>query len=356
MSHFCLLRDPAGYQSIPWNLVSDDGVLEYWLEHLEKLSEKVFGYARDHYGRGAKDRIDRTREDLAEELASIRVNRMIDGNDKPTPIDFDRMWQGLLCRHGLVDPFASIKRKANNDACIMYPNVVRRLHAMADKDKWFSLIEGTLAGNLFDLGGESTMNLSDSPDGFFDSLENLKPRPWFVDDCDMLVEDMLLAPPAKWSKVVIFIDNAGADFVLGVMPLARELALAGSQIILAANEKPALNDMTVDETIDVVEKLSLGDADLHALIEAGMFEVVSTGNDIPMIDLGNVSDELNEAASDADLVILEGMGRAVESNFDVQFSVDSIQLAMIKDPAVGKKIGAESFDCVCKYVPLVVTP
>ncbi|HHH76725.1 MAG TPA: hypothetical protein ENL03_06850, partial [Phycisphaerae bacterium] len=114
MSHFCLLHDPDGYQSIPWDLVTDDGVLEYWLVHLEKLSEKIFAYAQDHYGRVAKDRIARTREDLTAELSSIRDSRMIDGNDKPTPIDFDRMWQRLLNRHGLVDPFATIKRKAND--------------------------------------------------------------------------------------------------------------------------------------------------------------------------------------------------------------------------------------------------
>jgi len=83
-----------------------------------------------------------------------------------------------------------------------------------------------------------------------------------------------------------------------------------------------------------------------------MFDVVSSGNDIPLIDLSEVSDELNEAASDADLVILEGMGRSVETNFDADFTVDAIWLALLKDEKVASHFGAGLFDCVCKYVPV----
>jgi uncharacterized protein with ATP-grasp and redox domains len=183
-------------------------------------------------------------------------------------------------------------------------------------------------------------------------IEQTKPRPWFVDDYDRLAEDLLLAPPTKWTKAIVFVDNAGSDFILGVMPLARELSLGGTQIVLAANELPSLNDITVDEAIDVVERLAARDSDLAALIEAGMFEVVSTGNDIPLIDLADVSDELNAAAEDADLVLIEGMGRAVESNLDAEFTVDALRLACVKDEAVADHIGGQLFDCVCKYTPV----
>ena len=85
-----------------------------------------------------------------------------------------------------------------------------------------------------------------------------------------------------------------------------------------------------------------------------MLEVVSTGTDLPMIDLSDVSDELNDASADADLVILEGMGRAVETNFDAKFKVDTLKLALIKDPTVAKKVSPDGqmFDCVCKYEPV----
>jgi type II pantothenate kinase len=186
---------------------------------------------------------------------------------------------------------------------------------------------------------------------FFAELEETKPRPWLVDDYDLLAKDLPQTPPSKWSKAVVFVDNAGSDFILGVMPLARELALFGTRIVLAANELPSLNDITVNETVAVVQKLCAVDADLSALVEAGMFEVVSSGNDIPLIDLSNVSDELNEAAADAELVIIEGMGRAVESNFDASFTVDAMKLALLKDPVVAARVGGEVYDCVCRYEP-----
>jgi len=94
------------------------------------------------------------------------------------------------------------------------------------------------------------------------------------------------------------------------------------------------------------------DVDLPALLDAQMFEVVSTGNGIPLIDLSEVSDELNAATEDADLVILEGMGRAVESNFDAAFTVDTVHLALLKDPQVAARVGGELFDCVCRYKPI----
>ncbi len=146
-------------------------------------------------------------------------------------------------------------------------------------------------------------------------------------------------------------DNAGSDFVLGVMPLARELALAGTKIVLAANELPSLNDITADETVVVLENLARVDEDLATLISASMFEVVSTGNGSPLIDLSEVSEEINEAAADAEIVVLVGMGRAIESNLDAAFRVDALHLALLKDAAVAERIGGALFDCVCKYTP-----
>ena len=53
---------------------------------------------------------------------------------------------------------------------------------------------------------------------------------------------------------------------------------------------------------------------------------------------------------DADLVILEGMGRGVESNLEAEFSCDAVNLAMIKDTAVAARHGGKVFDVVCRYL------
>ena len=43
-----------------------------------------------------------------------------------------------------------------------------------------------------------------------------------------------------------------------------------------------------------------------------------------------VSQEVVQQAGDADLIVLEGMGRGIETNLYAQFSVDSLKLGMIK--------------------------
>ena len=35
---------------------------------------------------------------------------------------------------------------------------------------------------------------------------------------------------SPWRRVIIFVDNAGADVVLGILPLARELLQMGAEV------------------------------------------------------------------------------------------------------------------------------
>lgn len=46
---------------------------------------------------------------------------------------------------------------------------------------------------------------------------------------------------------MMFVDNAGADAVLGMLPLARELIRLGCEVVMAANSQPAINDITAPE-------------------------------------------------------------------------------------------------------------
>ncbi len=47
----------------------------------------------------------------------------------------------------------------------------------------------------------------------------------------------------------MFVDNAGADIVLGMLPFVRELLRMGADVIMAANSQPAINDITAAELI-----------------------------------------------------------------------------------------------------------
>ncbi len=56
-------------------------------------------------------------------------------------------------------------------------------------------------------------------------------------------------------------------------------------------------------------------------LKEGRLRVMSSGNDLPVIDLRNVDVKLCDmAAQKCDLVILEGMGRAMETNLNARFT------------------------------------
>jgi len=351
MSHFCLLKNPKNYVAHDWDLVSDNGAREHWLDLFSKHFEQTLAHAAVKYGRTAKKQIDAARQQFTLVLRQLGENPASLDHGRLDIIELCRLREKALRDNKLNDPFGHIKHRENNAAQELYPQVVKQLHAMQGRDKWLHLIECVFAGNIFDLGSPMTMNLADEPPDFIALAETIKPRPWLFDDFDRLAQDLPDKPPTAWSKAVALVDNAGCDFILGVMPLLRELAMFGTKIVIAANELPSLNDITVDETIEVMQHLAGVDPDMEVLVKAGMFEVVSSGNDIPLIDLAEVSDELNEASADADLLIIEGMGRAVESNLHAEFTVDTLNLALIKDPEVAKRVGGEVFDCVCKYTP-----
>jgi uncharacterized protein with ATP-grasp and redox domains len=351
MSHFRLLRDPASYVAHDWDLVADSSARKHWLDHFAQHFEVMLSHAATQYGRKAARSVAAAREQFAAALEKLRKDPASLPGGRLNIYELCRLRDTTLRTCGLADPFKAVKDRENASAAALYPTVVRKLHAMTGKERWLHLVKCVFAGNVFDLGSQATMHLAVERTDFLAAVADRKARPWLIDDFDRLAEDLKAVPPAPWGKVLVFVDNAGSDFVLGVMPLARELALAGARIVLAANELPSLNDITADETAAVLAQLGAADDDLAALLEAEMFEVVSTGNGSPLIDLSEVSEELNEAAGDVELVVLVGMGRAVESNLDAHFTVSALHLALLKDAAVAKRVGGELFDCVCKYTP-----
>lgn len=348
MSHFRLLKDPGNYVPQDWDFVKDTAGREFWLNHFEAQFAQSMKHALEQYGRTAHKKATAATVEMNAALAKLRSEPASLPSGKLNMIELDLLRDGILRKSGVDDPYKNIRTRANTAAMKLYPQLVREVHALAKDARFLRLMQCVLAGNILDLGSAATMHLADQPLDFFATLKAVKPRPWLVDQFDAISQD-LSALSLKWSKAVIFVDNAGADFVLGVMPLAREMALSGTKIVLAANERPALNDMTADETAVLVERLALIDDDLAALIKGEMFEVVSSGNNIPVMDLGNVSDELNTAAEGAELVILEGMGRALETNYNAEFTVDTLKVALIKNEDVARRFNGQMYDCVCKY-------
>jgi len=52
-----------------------------------------------------------------------------------------------------------------------------------------------------------------------------------------------------------------------------------------------------------------------------------------------------------DLIVLEGMGRAVHTNYYANFNCECLKVAVLKNRWLAKRLGGEMFAVVFKYEP-----
>ncbi|MEM8495865.1 MAG: ARMT1-like domain-containing protein [Planctomycetota bacterium] len=337
--------------------VSSDAVANaYWLrlfrEHFGSLRAGWFAEAME---RGldadeAKRRADGAESDFVAYLDRLDADPYAYGRLDILSICWAR--EDALERAGIDDAYAIPKRQETEHAHALLPALLAELDAMGDAERFAAIWRGVFAGNIFDLGARETMAMFEAGDVDFDAVRaKLKPRPWRFDGFDALAErfDPDVHPPHRCA--CLFVDNAGPDVVLGMLPLARELLRRGTGVILTANARPSLNDVTHSELVVLLDRVAETDALTREALADGRLEAVPSGNDAPLIDLSAVSPDLAAACErrGVDFVVLEGMGRAVESNFHAPLACDTVKVCMIKDDGVSRELGAELFDLVLKF-------
>jgi damage-control phosphatase, subfamily II, stand-alone protein len=338
MAPFCKLADLGRYVACSWDLTTDGAGRQYWVSFFKRHLDTMLSQA------GATD-APACRAEFFARFDAFTADPASHG--RVSILTLDQWRDDILRKYGFVDPFFNLKNRENAKALPLLPRVCRELDSLAGAEQLRAIILGVFAGNIFDMGAGATAAkfLTSGPD-FYQTRGMIPPHPWLIDDYDSLEWRMLKG--RLHHKAVFFVDNAGSDFLLGAVPMMRWLAQRGTRVVLAANSRPTLNDMTIDEVNSWWPKIIEAEPSLGTL----PIERVATGTGEPLIDLSQVSEQLNSAAADADLVILEGMGRGVESNLDARFSCDALNVAMIKDEAVAARHGGKVFDVVCRFQPL----
>jgi type II pantothenate kinase len=349
MSVFSLLAAPDAYQPCAIDMHEDAEYREHWLGHFEKHFDTVARLAIEQYGPEAAPRVQACKADLVRVLHDMR-----DHPQKWQPLHLlvvDYIRQEKLLEHGLPDPFEKTKARENEACLAVYPRVVAELDSHHDpREALLLAVEGVFAGNIFDLGaGATTSMFADKSPDFLSVRDGLR-RPWLVDHFDALAAALLRQDgTSSYAQALFFCDNAGSDFVLGVLPFCRWLAQRGTRVVIGANRLPALNDMTIQEVRTLMPRFRKIDPVLDRLIRTDRLAMIDSGDTVPLFDLREVSVEVNVEAPRTDLVILEGMGRGLETNYAAQFTCDSLKLAMIKDKIVAKRHGGKNFDTVCRF-------
>eukprot|EP00898_Chlorokybus_atmophyticus_P006608 jgi/Chlat1/6949/Chrsp52S06615 len=268
---------------------------------------------------------------------------------------------------------ASLEAAENATSLELLSGVLCEVDAVSDEgERIRNLVRGVFAGNVFDLGTPETAAWFESGAfSFADQLGKLLARPWLYDDLDIFAQHWqtaahyrevctcaefssgehgtVLTAKRPSSQVVMFVDNAGADVVLGMIPLAREFLRKGTKVILAANAVPSLNDITHEELVGILQMVRNIDNVIARALDEETLRCISSGSDMPVLDFRRISSELVEAAGEADLIIVEGMGRSIETNLYAKFTCDSLKLGMVKHQEVADALRGRMYDCVCKF-------
>ena len=231
-------------------------------------------------------------------------------------LEMCRARDGILRRCGFADCFRGVKAAENATALRALAGALAATDGIEDDgERLLALVRGVFAGNIFDLGAASSADLYDA-DGvdFASTVNGLKPRPWCVDDFDALRARFATKTHAK---AIVFVDNAGADVCLGMIPFIRELLRRGTEVVVAANETPSINDVTALEMREQIipALLEMGDSVLRDAIVGKRMRVVSSGSDMPVIDLRYLSAEACAEAENLRFARARGHGTRHRDEF-----------------------------------------
>jgi uncharacterized protein with ATP-grasp and redox domains len=341
-----LLADPANYHPNTVDMTGDLEAREYWLNVFADHLPSMVRHAIRSEGNTpeARARIERMAEVFSGQIERMRAEPEAFG---PISImNICRLRERAMRAEGITDPYDYVKQDENDKALQLLPALLEELDAIDEGERLETLVRGVFAGNMFDLGAVSTNDMFDAGQLDFRAVRaKVKDRPWLFDGLDALQPRW----DAGYRKAVVFVDNAGSDIVMGMLPLVRELLRQGTTVVVTANTAPALNDITHDELVPLIERIAGFDSVFADAARNGQLQLVPSGNDAPLIYMNQISPELAAACDGADLIIIEGMGRAVETNLNTAFTVDALKLAVLKEQHLARQLGGTLYDIVCKF-------
>ncbi|XP_055531557.1 4'-phosphopantetheine phosphatase [Wyeomyia smithii] len=348
---FNLLQDYDGYNPDTLNLLQDSEAKDYWFQCFIRLVWKFEQQAAKSQSSDptAVDRAAQFRKHYLEQLEQLKDDDR-SSNREPLAIrNLLELNEASLRLYGFDDPWKEQKRIENEASIKKLSSRLQRLDELEDTvARWTEIIKGVLAGNMFDWGAQAVSQIleSDKNFGLEEALQRIQQRPWLIDCLDQWL-DRLQGPAHKC--VTIFTDNSGIDIVLGIMPLARELLLRHTKVLLCANIKPALNDITFDELKEVVSKCCAECKVIRDAYETGMLKILGNEQNGPCLDFRLITHELCGAILESDLLIIVGMARALHTNLNAKFTCETLKLAVVKNEWLAKRLGGNTFSVICKY-------
>ena len=226
------------------------------------------------------------------------------------------MREHCLIEFDFHDVYLKQKQIENKAAMALLPGYLEKLRSMEETERQEALALGLLAGNVFDWGAKEVALLMEAGQMDFEAAKShIGPRPWLIDDVDSWISRMK-GDPHKCC--CIFIDNSGGDFILGqqtyikqkklrqkkliiifsgVVPFVEEMLSRGTRVILCANTRPILNDVTYAELSLLLGQVSKVSPLICSALDTGMLVARDSGQGSPCLDLARMNQEVRKEYS-----------------------------------------------------------
>ncbi|XP_064615382.1 4'-phosphopantetheine phosphatase-like [Liolophura sinensis] len=346
-----LLLDPASYIPDTVDLTHDREAREYWLQCFSESIERTRCQAVSSQPNSddVEQRASKFKEKYLSRLQDLKQNPCAYGT--LTVRSLLDMVNHCLQEFNFTDPYLQQKQFENDQALKCLPDLLRQHCEMTFEQRQFAISKGLLAGNVFDWGAQEVVQiLSENKEfGFLEAQDKLQGRPWLFDDYDHWYERVSQGPPHKCAA--IFCDNSGADIILGVMPFTVDLLQRGTQVILCANSRPTLNDVTFTELLILVKRVAAVSDVIRTALDQGHLKVMESGQGSPCLDLRLTDHELVQMMrrQGTDLIVIVGMGRAVHTNCHAAFACDALKVAVLKNRWLANRLGGNMFDVMFKF-------
>ena len=180
---------------------------------------------------------------------------------------------------GLEDPYREAKRRSNEIALQLYPELKTRIKTSLDP--WETALRLAIAGNIIDLGIKNEVNLSDIERSIEDALR----QPLTDGNAAKMKADVEAA-----GNILYIGDNAG-EIVFDRLFIEE---MPTEKVTFVVRGYPAINDALMEDA----EAVGLTD----------IVNVIDNGSDAPGTLLADCSSEFLRAFKNADLIIAKGQG------------------------------------------------
>ncbi|KAK3737322.1 hypothetical protein RRG08_067387 [Elysia crispata] len=351
-----LLKDIIGYFPDTVDLTQDADAREYWLDCFYKNAVKTRDLAINSQlnSPDAGQRANNFLEKYRSRLKSLEQNPCAFGH--LTVRNLLDTSASILEECLFTDIFSQQKQVENEAALHKLSDRLSYLDGLPLPERLLQLAIGLLAGNVFDWGALEVCRILEQSKSFGleDAQAKLQKRPWLFDDFDawrsrMTQFNVSSKPPYKCA--VIFCDNSGVDIILGVFPFVRQLLSLGTNVILCANSSPSLNDVVFVELQLLAKHASDICPILRSALAEGRLMVMESGQTSPCLDLRLIDGHLVRTMTEqgADLVVIEGMGRAVHTNMEAAFRCDALKVAVIKNKWLAQRFGGDMFAVMFRF-------